>query len=53
MAGVFRVMDPVHGSIELKDERGILRAIIDSERFQRLRKLKQLGNESKRFLLFK
>ena len=40
---VFQVMDPVHGSIELKDERGILRAIIDSEQFQRLRKVKQLG----------
>ncbi len=43
MAGVFQVMDPVHGSIELKDERGILCAIIDSEQFQRLRKVKQLG----------
>ena len=38
---VFRVKDPVHGSIEIKGREICL--IIDTPEFQRLRKIKQLG----------
>ncbi len=38
---VFRVNDPVHGSIEIEGKE--IGLIIDTPEFQRLRKIKQLG----------
>ncbi len=38
---VFRVKDPVHGSIEIEGKE--IGLIINTPEFQRLRKIKQLG----------